>query len=79
MTEKLDSTNDPEFVKVKIDLLSNEFLESQANYQGSIASAGSGGVFFINAESLDLEIGGGTYTDSEAYYGGAFYIETYAN
>ena len=79
--EKLDSTIDPHLIKVVLDLKTNTFTGSEANYQDIISSTtkGSGGVFYLFLESLDLLVNGGNYINSKAYYGAIFYIETFAN
>lgn len=59
--EKLDSLTNPGLIKLVMDLKSNTFIGSEANYNGTAASTGSGGVFYMKVESLDLLIKGGTY------------------
>ena len=62
-----------------MNIQSNNFIGCQANYNGNVASTGSGGVFYMKVESLDLIIKGGIYSHSRAYYGAIIYIETFAN
>lgn len=70
---------EPQFIYITVELKANDFIGSQANFENSVASTGSGGVIFIKIESLNLIIGGGSYIQSKAFYGANFYIETFSN
>lgn len=62
-----------------MDLKTNYFRNSTANFANTDASTGSGGVFYIRLENVDIDIGGGEYVGSKAFYGATFYIETFPN